>query len=357
MKSKAALDKIIQKSRVHFYKPIQIAEILYQNRTAGLDVSQLENYRSASKRWRDDVSLRLVGSRSTSSSKFQDDIYSTTAVPPDAVIELAEYNKKNNGIVEAYIYKAMLAKMNDLGVVHSYLVNTPTETFKLTELLDLFSKNPGLRRSMDKVYEIVTYALFETIIEGIGVSVTLGLDTKTVELQQEFEGFTEKVFRLRPGEQHTEAARIFRVGSTNANDGGLDLWANFGPAIQVKHFALHPEHLTSITTAVKADRYIVVCTDAEKDIISSILKQAGDYPKVQSIVTLSDLDRWCRIGVSEKYKDTIGREVVRRLLEEFEYEFPSNKALPLFLGERGYDTLVLPSDWDTQAVVWQVDDV
>jgi hypothetical protein len=30
--SKIALDKIIQKARVHFYKPIQIAEILHRDR-------------------------------------------------------------------------------------------------------------------------------------------------------------------------------------------------------------------------------------------------------------------------------------------------------------------------------------
>jgi hypothetical protein len=33
-KSKNALDKIIKKSRVHLYKPIQIAEILFRHRTS-----------------------------------------------------------------------------------------------------------------------------------------------------------------------------------------------------------------------------------------------------------------------------------------------------------------------------------
>lgn len=32
---KNALDRVIQKSRVHLYKPIQIAEILYRDRTVG----------------------------------------------------------------------------------------------------------------------------------------------------------------------------------------------------------------------------------------------------------------------------------------------------------------------------------
>ena len=33
-------------------------------------------------------------------------------------------------------------------------------------------------------------------------------------------------------------AHIYRVGVTNAADRGLDMWANFGPAIQVKHLTL-----------------------------------------------------------------------------------------------------------------------
>ena len=33
--AKDALDKVIDKSRAHCYKPIQIAEILYKSRTEG----------------------------------------------------------------------------------------------------------------------------------------------------------------------------------------------------------------------------------------------------------------------------------------------------------------------------------
>lgn len=48
--AKAALDAIIQKSRVHLYKPIQIAEILYRDRTIGdINLLNLEDYRTRSK--------------------------------------------------------------------------------------------------------------------------------------------------------------------------------------------------------------------------------------------------------------------------------------------------------------------
>ena len=73
LEEKEALDKILRKSRVHLYKPIQIAEILYRSRVKkDFDISDLETYRNSSKQWRDIVSLRLVGRVSTSSQKFQE---------------------------------------------------------------------------------------------------------------------------------------------------------------------------------------------------------------------------------------------------------------------------------------------
>jgi len=45
--AKSALDALIRKSRVHFYKPIQIAEILYHARMNpnSIDLLKLEDYR------------------------------------------------------------------------------------------------------------------------------------------------------------------------------------------------------------------------------------------------------------------------------------------------------------------------
>lgn len=83
--SKLALDKISRKSRVHFYKPIQIAEILYRDRVNGLDVGDLESYRNASKHWRDDVTHRLVGRVSSSSTRYQDNVFDANAMPPRAL--------------------------------------------------------------------------------------------------------------------------------------------------------------------------------------------------------------------------------------------------------------------------------
>ena len=70
--AKKSLDTVINKGRVHLYKPIQIAEILHWDRTAGgIDLEDLETYRTASRKWRNSVSLKLVGRISTSSARYQ----------------------------------------------------------------------------------------------------------------------------------------------------------------------------------------------------------------------------------------------------------------------------------------------
>ena len=57
-----AIDSIIKKSRVHFYKPIQIAEILFQHRTqVKIRLEQLEDYRNVSKKWRDKITQKFQG--------------------------------------------------------------------------------------------------------------------------------------------------------------------------------------------------------------------------------------------------------------------------------------------------------
>ena len=104
--AKKSLDKVIQKSRVHLYKPIQIAEILYHDRICrDVDLNDLETYRNKSKKWRDDISRPLLGRVCTSSAKFQDNLFEENAVPPQVIAVLGEENRRTSGAVEAYIYR------------------------------------------------------------------------------------------------------------------------------------------------------------------------------------------------------------------------------------------------------------
>ena len=118
--AKAMLYDVIKKSRVHLYKPIQIAKILYRDRVTGdIALSKLEDYRTKSKGWRDQISIKLLGPRCTSSSKFQDDLFN--AIPPEAIVELGKENRRANGGVEAYIYMSFLEEHTQLKELLEYM--------------------------------------------------------------------------------------------------------------------------------------------------------------------------------------------------------------------------------------------
>ena len=58
--AKKALDKVIDKARVHLYKPIQVAEILYRDRVEqNITLSELTTYRTQSKKWRDVICIQF----------------------------------------------------------------------------------------------------------------------------------------------------------------------------------------------------------------------------------------------------------------------------------------------------------
>ena len=78
--AKSSLDTVIRKSRVHLYKPIQVAEILFRKRTVNdINFDDLETYRNPSKLWRNEICLKFIGRISTSSQKYQDDLFNKHA--------------------------------------------------------------------------------------------------------------------------------------------------------------------------------------------------------------------------------------------------------------------------------------
>ena len=130
--AKKALDDVIRKSRVHLYKPIQIAEILFRHRIKKhWDLSDLESYRNISKRWRDEVSLYLVGRKSTSSQKYQDNIFEDNAIPPKLLTDLGKLNKSGKGFIEAYIYKALKKRLSSVHAINRYISSSTAKNFSL----------------------------------------------------------------------------------------------------------------------------------------------------------------------------------------------------------------------------------
>lgn len=153
--AKNALDRVIQKSRVHLYKPIQIAEILYRDRTVGdIDLLDLNTYRSKSKKWRDDVCIELLGRVCTSSAKFQDNLFDDNAIPPLMLDVLGKENRRTNGAVESYIYRLFSKKHSQLEEALNYCLNATVDSFDVKIFIDSFWNEPGLRRSLDKIGSI-----------------------------------------------------------------------------------------------------------------------------------------------------------------------------------------------------------
>src|SRR3989344_234427 len=347
---KQALDTVIRKSRVHLYKPIQIAEILYHHRIEkDWDLSDLESYRNISKKWRGEVSNLLVGRRSTSSQKFQDNIFEANAMPPALMVDLGKENKKGKGFIEAYIYKALEARLSSVRDVEKYIKSSTPDAFSLKELVAFFQTTPGLRRSIDKMYEILVYALFATLVRALKAEVTLEIGNKDPEILKDFERFIKMVLGIDSKQTRLILpAALYRVGVTNAADRGLDIWANFGPAIQVKHLTLTPELMEDIADSVTADRIVIVCLDTERKSIESLLKQVGLSQRIQGIITINDLDEWYKLCLSKKYRGNLGINLLKDVQREFDAEFPSSKEIGPFMLKRGYDKIVIPPEWQIQ---------
>lgn len=339
--AKIALDKIIRKARIHFYKPIQIAEILHQERTgtSKVDILDLNSYRNVSKRWRDMVSLRLVGRVSTSSQKFQDNLFEKNAVPPHLLARLAQINRDYDGMVESYIYHRFQERMQDVIDAHHNVLQATIETFDLAQFLDFFERKAGLKRSVDKAFEIVVYALFSTLVDELNAQISLTLNNPDPKILADFAKFVQFVLGLPPNQQSVVVpASLYRGGVTNAADRGLDIVTNYGAVVQVKHLRLDVEMAENIIDSIAMDNVVIVCKSAESAIIQSLLNQVG--LGIRGIITQDDLIAWYDL-CQQKYPQRMGKQLLDHLGDGFRQEFPIVTELNDFMVEREYDSLSL----------------
>jgi len=342
--AKLALDKVIDKARVHLYKPIQIAEILHRDRTVkDINLAELGTYRNISKKWRDAVCMKFLGKTSTSSARYQDDIFNENAIPPNVLVELGKENNAKGGIVEAYIYRKFSQRFSQMSTGLDYCISHSKKDFELNEFLAMFWNEPGLKRSIDKIYEIIVYSLFSALVEALEVSVEVSMNPSKTDILQEFADFAKNVIQLSPSNTTVKLkAQINRVGVTNAADRGLDMWANFGLAIQIKHLSLTEELAENIVSSVSADRIVIVCKDTEQKIILSLLTQIGWKSKIQSIITETDLLNWYEKALRGKFAESIGDIVLKNITQEIAVEFPATNTSEFseFYTQRGYDILI-----------------
>jgi type II restriction enzyme len=134
---------------------------------------------------------------------------------------------------------------------------------------------------------------------------------------------------------------------TNAVDRGLDMWANFGMAIQIKHLSLTEELAENIVSSVSSDRIVIVCKDSEEKLIVSLLNQIGWKSKIQSIITESDLKKWYEKALRGQFANETGELLLSKLKNEIQVEFPATNSTEFtdFQKKRGYDTITLDGLW------------
>lgn len=339
--AKKSLQMLINKSKAHWYKPIQIAEILYRDRIyKDVQLDDVETYRTKSKKWRDTVSRLLTGNVSTSSARFQDDLFNENAIPPRILKILGQENRRTAGGIEKFIYAGFINRFSDISFLAEYVAEIHPSEFLLSEFLDVIEAKPGLKRSMDKVYEIVVFALFDTLIDAMEINIDISVKNPESSVFLEFKDFTTKIFGKNfPDRLHELPAKLFRTGVTNAADRGLDMWGNFGLAIQIKYLTISEEMAESVVDGVSADRLVIVCKEAEEKIILSIISQLGWRGRVQSIVTLDDLGQWYERAMTGENRQSLGEAVLSKLAEQMNLEFPitsNNKDIDSFFEERGY---------------------
>lgn len=339
--ARKALDTVIEKGRVHLYKPIQIAEILYRDRVYGdIDLSKLEDYRIRSRKWRDEITISLLGRACSSTIKFQDNLFDDNATPPSVLVVLGEENRRTKGAVEAYIYGQFINKHEQLRSALDYCLSATPQSFQVQQFIDSFWNAPGLKRSIDKVYEIIVYALFSTLVDAMKLEVIITVREDGLSLLKEFEDFSRKVMCLDSATtRFTQDARVFRVGVTNAADRGLDMYSNWGPAIQIKHLSLDVSLAENIVNSVSSDKIVIVCKDAEKDVIVSLLSQIGWRSHIQSVVTETDLVSWYEKALRGRYSDMLAEKLLYCLALEIAEEFPSVDYIPDVIKERHYENI------------------
>ncbi len=172
------------------------------------------------------------------------------------------------------------------------------------------------------------------------MTIDISVSENKIEILHEFEDFAQKVMCLDcQNLVHSSFAHVYRVGVANAADRGLDMYSNWGPAIQIKHLVLSEELAESIVDSVSSDRIVIVCKEAESRLIVSLLNQIGWKSKIQSIVTEDDLVAWYEKALRGTYSAEMGNRLLATMCEQIAIEFPSIGQGQNIISDRNYKAI------------------
>ncbi len=320
---------MLRKSKAEWYKPIQVAELLNRLRTGqapAVNVYDLDSYRNLSKQWRNDVCIRLFGKTSTSSQRYQDDIWQ--ALQPPVLATLDDQNRPD-GRVESYIYRRYAASQESLVTALNYVLEPGERSFSLKELFDRFASNTSTRKSQDRLLECVVTCLFSSVLQVANASVTVDL-APSATLPGEVRDLAVRLVGYSGGTSAMNSdAKVMRGVATNSADGGIDAFTNYGLIIQVKNTQLKPAQVRKIVSELAPSRVVVVC--------GGISGRFNGEPLPENLVACVTKQELSNCFASFA---VLGGEAYRVLLEslrfELKKEFPVALELPKLLLERSY---------------------
>ncbi len=317
------LDSVIQLSRVEMYKPIQIAEVLREFKTnKTIRPSELETYRNLSRGLRDAVTRELMDKVSTSSMRFQDDLWNESAVPPAALEALFNANQDNR--VEEYIYQHVYAKSNQVIKIREKLGSTKSGE-DVEGIFDSFNV-PGLRNSADRLFEVFGLAVLQTQIEGSDFSFSVSGNWSTVS------GNTGKKL-ISIAESQVNALELAKMGHTNAADAGLDIWTNFGVVVSVKNSKLNEELLLKVLSDTPVGLLTVICETVSPGLTERLGVVSKNRPVV--IITHGELVEDAGLLLAKVKSAEV---FTQKFISFFDKEFPLATSLKNFMLKRKYST-------------------
>ena len=274
-------------------------------------------------------------------------MFSQKKFSPETLEELASVNLSTHGGVEAYIYAALLHRFRPVQEFRESLRKTPAET----NVEGLFKAvgSVWMKATAGELYEILVYALFYALTRELNAKVTLTTDPDRRDVLEDFADFTSALMGIDADTpDYSEPARLYRNGLASAADGGLDMWANFGPAVQVKHVRIGKlEDGQKAAGVTDASRMVIVCRSADRTVIQSLATQLGKDDRTVRFVTEEDLADWYRLAFGTEYADRLGSPILNAAATEVDIEFPlaGGEQVEEFFSERGYTPDALPSGW------------
>lgn len=345
--AKDRLDRLIRNARDQSLMPITIAETLRRLAAGEASLDEPDRIRKDSYHWCQAICERLFSKPLSLNRSYWDKLFASH-MPAEALAALDAENRRGKGVVEAYVYARLRQTVEGLQAVRSMIVSAEPASFSLDTFLAAFENERRLRRSIDKAYEIAVHALFNAVAARVQARITVSVATTDPAILTDFRDFCRVLLGVSDTQPEiTIPARLYRVGGTNSRDGGVDLWANFGPAVQVKHITLDEESAAPLADSVGADQLVVVCRDIDKAAIERIMEQTGLNGRIRGFITKTDLVRWYALAVGPRHAATMARPLLKALAAEFEAEFTLSdpSRLDSLTTERGYSEATKTRLW------------